>query len=302
MEIGIPQSILSTYGEVVFNVLDGTASSADSLAGTGYTIKAPVGLPDGCGYYVTFVGGNDMAPIRNPITHRPHKHGAIVHRFRKAPVVVHVEGQILGNTPTNRRVLADHLRDVLNPILQAGVFGQPNEAIGRYFWKPAGQPIRFRAVRLYDPLVIEPQSPGSAAPKTFSFSLVSEHAEALTYSQAVTTIAANSSAVIANNGNTETWPVVKVYGVTTSGFTLSNGTHRLRWGQGRDPAPVAIRGDYIEIDMYRQTMYWNGDQANALRFLHMRDSDFWSIPRGGKTVSIVGAGPITVLSNDAWVG
>lgn len=298
MDVGIPQSILSTYGEVVFNVLDGNATGQGL---SGQTVKSPLGLTDG-GYLVTFVGGNDMAPIRNPVTHRPHSHGAIVHRFRKAPVIVHVEGVIIGKNPTDRRILSDHLRDVFNPMLQAGVFGQPNEAIGRYFWTPAGQTTRFRNVRLYEPLTVEPDTPGSADPKTFTFTLVAEHPEALSYPEIETSIAKNSSAAVANIGNAANWPVALVYGITTDGFVLSNGSYQLRWGQGRDPAPVRILGTYIEIDMFRQTMYWDGDEANALRFLHMRDSDFWTIPRGGATVSITGAGPVTLKSHHAWVG
>lgn len=294
MEVGILQSIRSGAGEVVFNVLDGDASG-DALGGG--TVLAPVGLPDGNGYHVTFVGGNDGAPIRNPVTNRPHRDGAIVHRFRRTAKIIYVEGLVVASAPQYRTTLDDHLRTVLGAMLKAGVFGQPNEALGRYLWKPSGYPTRFHACRLYEPLVIEPSAAGSADPKTFHFSLVSEHPEALTYSQSVL-----PAGLVPNAGNTETWPVVRVYGVTTSGFVLSNGTYQIRWGQGRDPSPVAVLGDYIEIDMFRQTMYWNGDQANALRFLHMMDSDFWSIPLGGATVSVTGAGPLEILSNDAWVG
>ncbi len=302
MDVGIPQSLLSSYGEVVFNVLNGSAVSANSLAGLGFTIKAPVGLPDGNGYLVTFVGGNDGAPIRNPITNRPHKHGAIIHRFRKSARFIYVEGEIIASTPANRTILDDHLRSALDGMLQSGVFGQPSDPLGRYFWRPPGKPTRFHNVRLFDELKIEPSSPGSAAPKTFSFTLVAERPEALEYPEISTTVPNGAPTVVPNNGNHVSWPVLKVFGVTTSGFTINNGTHTLKWGQGLDPAAVTILGTYIEFDMFRQTAYWDGDQANALRFIHMGDSDFWFIHKGGSTITAQGAGPVTVLSNHAWVG
>jgi len=72
VESNIPVTIHSSAGEVIFNVLegDGTAVAADlrpgSLAGLS-DVVAPVGLPDGNGYHVTFIGGNDGAAFRHGV-------------------------------------------------------------------------------------------------------------------------------------------------------------------------------------------------------------------------------------------
>ena len=288
MEINIPVSVLSSVGEVVFNVLDGDAT-AESLAGLD-NVVAPIGLPDGNGYHLTFIGGNDGAPIRNPITNKPHSHGAIPHRFRRSGKIIHVEGIIVATKPRYRPILDDGLRSVLGGTIHTGlnppVFGQKSDALGRFFWKPAGADTRFHAIHLYEPLDI---TGDGAAPKTFVFSLYSEHPEALTYDSDVPL----SEGFIPNDGNTATWPVIRVY--ATGSFTLSGpGGYALYWNS------LATFGDYIEIDMFRQTMYWNGNGANALPYLNMQTSDFFSIPTGGGSVSC--DMPIEVFSNDAWVG
>jgi hypothetical protein len=308
VDVGIPVSLLTPNGEIVFNVLTGDATD---LGLSGLTAEvAPIALPDGNGYHLNFIGGNDGADIRNPITARPHTDGAIIHSFRRQAKYITVEGLVVASGPEYRSILDDALVDVLDGCLTAGVFGQPSENNGRLFWKPAGQPVRFHTVHLYSgPEITGPgaQAGGSpagiAGPKTFSFSLVSEHSEALTYTQDVTDIEDPGTVVIPNAGNTATWPVVKVY--AEDPFTLTGpGGYQLVWGQDvrnhADEYPPTFPGAYIEIDMFRQTMYWDGDGANALIYLGMQDSDFFTIPAGGGDVTC--DVPFQVLSNAAWVG
>ena len=293
MEIGIPHSIRSDAGEIVFNILDGTATNADSLAGL-LDVVAPVGLPDGNGYLLTQIVGMDDADVRNPITNKPHTDGAIVHRFRRAPKFIRVEGLIVASKPQYRVTLDDALRTVLDACLHAGVFGQLNENGARWFWTPKGKATRFHTVYLYEPLEIVAGGE-IAAPKTFSFTLVAERPWALTYTQSVLTL----PITIPNAGNAETWPVFKVY--ATGSFTLARADGwQLIWKTVADGGHGTVNGDYIEIDMFRQTMYWDGDGANALSGLVMASSDFWPVPVGG--IAATCEFTTTVLSNDAWVG
>jgi len=316
VEVGIPTSLLSQdSGEIVFNVLTGDATG-QGLSGLGGSVY-PQGLPDGNGYLLTNIVGADSATVRNPYHVRPHSHGGIVHRFHRASKIIAVEGMIVATKPEYRQQMTDWLRHVLADMVTVGVFGQPSDKAGRWFWKPAANPadlsnpayqIRFHSVHtltgldVIGPAASEGSSPsGVAGPKTFTFELIADRPEALSYAQDSTDIDGFGSGFVPNAGNTDTWPVVKVY--TGGPFTLFGpGGYTLIWGQGPDPAGYSILGSYIEVDMRRETMFWDGDGANALRYLDMANSDFFSIPPGGGDVSALGASSLGVLSNSAWVG
>jgi hypothetical protein len=264
---------------------------------------APVGLPDGNGYLITGIVGADGASVRNPFHVHPHKHGGIIHRFHRTSKIIAIEGLVVASSAQYRPVLDDALRSVLQDMLTVGIYGQPSDHPGRLLWKPVGADIRFSSVHLYQALDILPpgasagmSATGIAGPKNFSFSLIADRPEALRYTQDVT-----HGGFTPNIGNTETWPVIRVY--ANGPFTLSNGVDALYWGyQDEDPNPPFFPSGvtYIEIDMHRETMYWDGHYADALRYLSMERSTFWSIPAGGCTITC--DMPIDVLSNSAWVG
>jgi hypothetical protein len=213
--------------------------------------------------------------------------------------------------------MTDKLRAACLDVLSPGIFGAANEVYGRLFWHPVGQPVRFHKIHLSNMFDVQGPSAteggstaGIAGPKTFTFELTSEHPEALEWEGDETDIDGFGAGFVPNDGNTETWPVVQV---TTAGpFTLfgpgPNGEpsgRSMRWGFGPDPRqnPPPIDGTYIEIDMHRQTMYWDGDGSNALAGLDMANSDFFSITPGGGDVSVTGAASaVKVFSNSAWVG
>jgi hypothetical protein len=273
-------------GEVIFNSLDPTTHPIASLAGSG--VLAPDGLPDGNGYHVNFVGGNDGAPIRNPITNRPHTHGTIPHTFRRSGTIVQIDGDFIVTKPQYRKVLADSLRSVLEPSLLFVPWLTTDRF--RFLWTPPGQGTRYREGKLHDKLVI---TGSDANPKGFSFSMFFERPEALGLAGG-----SYGAGVVPNNGNTDTFPVVHVS--AGAPFTLDNGTHQVKWGKTfihGGPAPIS--GSYIEVDMLRQTMVWDTGE-NALGRIYMPDSDFFTIPPGGATISC-DAG-VTVISHDGWVG
>jgi len=310
-------SLYTPLGEIVFNDLSGDATSA-SLAGLGGNIwpgpgvvPASVsagwnatGLPAGNGYLMQFASGMHGGAVRNPVDNRPHKHGGIIHKFYSGPKYFTLQGLVVGDTPEIRQVLYDYLAGWVFSAMQTDC---------RFFFKPPGQATRFKTVRNYDATeIVGPQgtagaSPDNiAAPKEYTAQFVSVNPFSYTYSERdngvyedVPTIYGGGSVFIPNEGTADTWPVIEVYAPPSSSFlasfTLDNGTYQVEW------AGNVAHGHYVEVDMFNETMYMDGNSTNELGGLNDQ-SDFWSIPPGGCTVSVTpGAHHIVVKSNDAWV-
>jgi hypothetical protein len=286
MEVGIPMSLQSpSMGELVFNDFSGTAATI------GGAQAFPLGLGAGCGYLIQRVQGFDGAPIRNPVDNRPHKSGGIVHTFRRAAKVWTVEGIIC--VPDNvsgpieratRTVLEDALRGYSDSVMAV---------TARFFFQPSGQVTRFQECRLYEPIDIGYDV--ISGPKNFSMTLVAADSRAYNYTQDLTVVLDGVPIAVPNEGNTESWPVIEVSG-PSSGFTLANaGGFTIDWTGSLGA------GHHIEVDMFRETMYNDGSGANRLGGLNLSNSDFWSIPPGGTTVSLDGAPDAQILSNSAWV-
>lgn len=309
MDSGIPQSLLTTMGEIVFNDITGDASeTAELLAGDlgvlprkvwpgpGVHPDYPLGLPPGNGYQMQFVSGMHGSTVRAQVDNRPHKAGGIVHKFYAGPKYFTLDGLIIGDDPTIRAVLYDML---------AGWVFSSMQADARYFFKQPGQTTRFKTCRSYDSTeILGPQgSPGGspsgiAAPKQYVLQFVAVNPFSYTYTERDTVIAGGASAFIPNDGTVETWPVIEVFCIANgagASFTVSNGIFDVEW------AGALASGDHIEVNMFNETMYRNGNSTNKLPGLNDQ-SDFWSIPPGGCTVSATpGADHIVVKSNDAWI-
>lgn len=154
MEVGNPQSLVSTFGTLVFNELDNGAG---------------LGLDPGNGYLAQAIEGGVYPQIRNPVGNRPRADGGIVHKFFKGSKDIRIEGIIVATAPVFRTLLDDHLRGVTNPGLAEDM---------TYTWGNPPYPysdVRTHQVRLFEPVDIPAQSSGggaSAAPKTFSFTLI----------------------------------------------------------------------------------------------------------------------------------
>ncbi len=159
MDVGCPQVLVSEGGTIIFNDFTGT----------------PYDLPEGNGYLMQYVEGNDHAPIRNPVTNLPRKSGGYVHMFWKGPKPIILQGLVIGTTPEHRQTLNDFLLGVTDACLASD---------GTYSWTPEGGGIRSHAVRLFDSEEIlgasggPGTSPGNvAAPKQYAFSLIAADPE-----------------------------------------------------------------------------------------------------------------------------
>ena len=269
MEIGVAQRLITPAGTITFN-------------------------GSGDGYFITEISGMDGSSIRNPIQSRPQTHGVLVHRFLRGAKYITVTGLVIASTPASRVSLISALINALGSILPDGT----SATEGQYVWDPPGVSSRYHTVHLYEtPDVVGPGSSaggspeGIAGPKTFTFSLISDRPHAWTYNTAYQALGAE----IPNAGNTHSWPIIRVPG--NADFTLMNGDgFELDWIEANSLGS----GSYIEIDMLRQTMRWDGTGASAVDGLNMARSDFWSVPPGGTWV--LAPGGSTYLSPDAWVG
>jgi hypothetical protein len=147
VELGNAQTITSSAGTVTFNDLDDGAG---------------LGLPAGNGYLIQGIEGAEMPSLRIPMENRQRLDGTNMHRSFRDGKIIRISGLIIATTAINRRILADHLQKVLEPLLSAN---------GTYNFTS-----HFHTVRYYEPVEItHPSSSGigaSAGPKAFSFALV----------------------------------------------------------------------------------------------------------------------------------
>lgn len=310
MEVGIRHSLLTQLdggSEIVFNDLSGT-THPKSLSGIVDAAHCwPNDLPDGNGYLMQWISGMHGAPARAPVDVRPHKHGGIVHKFFLSAKYFTLTGLVVATDPEMRTLLNDTLTGWIHNTLQ-------NDA--RYFFKPAGADTRFITVRNFATAdILGPAgSPGAspsgiAAPKQYDTQFVAANPFSYRYTEdspgtgGLTTIALGDTQDQPNIGTVETWPVLRVHG-PISAFTVDNGESQLEWFSAVE-IPV---GHFIEINMYNETMYKDGNSTNELGGFLDAPSDFWAIPPGGAPITFVGTSSHTggdptcdVLSNSAWV-
>jgi phage-related protein len=278
MEIGVPLSLLTAQNvELAFNDF---SVNPTSLSG----VITPYAPGVGNGYLIQKITGLDGAPIRNPMDSRPHKSGGIGHAFLRDFRVFTIEGIVMAETNAIRTAMEDKLRGVAESLMKDQ---------GRCFFIPSGQATRFLEVKHYEAVENSDFPFGLSGPHGFQITFVADRPYPLTYTQIVTNLPDGIATAVGNAGNAETWPVVKVFG-PSSGFTLqrADGTN-ITW------TGTLGAGVYIEIDMFKETMYNNGDEADRLGGLDLENSDFFPIPAGGDTLTVTNA-TASVLANAAW--
>lgn len=116
---------------------------------------------------------------------------------------------------------------------------------------------------------------------------------------------------VTNIGNTDYYPVMKVFGPTDS-FAVINesvvdqaGNPLIVSYDAALPGGQSIPGGaYAYIDFFRNTIYLNGDPANNLKAgINVPFTDFWPLAPGSNTISVSGAysgSQIIMQWFDAW--
>lgn len=261
----IPFTLTSPYGDLVLN----------DTAGLRFVL-----IPSGC----------DMgAPLRVTKDNVPQGNGSILHRRFE-------EGYQCSLTLMFWRdkkpacgddlvIMLDELNKHVRGLLNAG------DNQGRLSWLPSGL-AAYRMlddIRLLERLQVQAPSDGRGTVASFSVDT------AYPYAQDLTQQSTALNATITNTGTVAYWPVVKVFG-PTSAFTLTNVTT----GELIDYSGTNIPAlSWVEIDMFRNTMYLNGSGANLISSLNMLTSDFFPLDVGANALTISGA-TATVLWAPAY--
>lgn len=102
---------------------------------------------------------------------------------------------------------------------------------------------------------------------------------------------------LTNGGTADFWPVLKVYDLTSWTVTHNDLGVSLSFDDSR-PGAGSLTGTYIEIDMFRNTAFVDGDQADAMPGIVIETSDFFPLSPGANSITTDAS--VTFLLNDAW--
>lgn len=239
-------------------------------------------------------GCRAVRPLRVAVTPVPQGDGDIHHTRYAGGYQVRLAVQLWtdrGEPACGADLVAMH--DLLMLHLEA----LRNGVVGRLVWTPTGAPDcrMLDHVRLLE--VEPPESEAGVWSMTFSLDSPFPYAITCTEKQ----LALTGSNVAVNAGNTEHWPVARVNG-PTSAFVLTNQETGLQvvYSASLPGAQSIPGGSYAEIDMFRHTIYLNGNGPNLKPGLDLEFTDFWSLLVGSNTITLSGATGL-LLYNDAWL-
>ncbi len=117
-----------------------------------------------------------------------------------------------------------------------------------------------------------------------------------------TLVADGGTEIITNAGNHEAYPVIEVYG-STSAFTITNNS---LIDQNGNPLQIVYDGtaigggDYAEIDVFKNSIYLNGNQANLKSGIDPAATDFFVLRPGDNEIDAAGA-DVQFRFNNSWV-
>lgn len=103
------------------------------------------------------------------------------------------------------------------------------------------------------------------------------------------------SETITNNGNTPSYPTIKVYGKSLSTFKLSN------FSVGEEIVvltALASSADSIEVNLLKKTAVLDG--ADASRYLHF-PVGWWGLKPGANSLSFPASSKVIITYRDAWL-
>lgn len=232
----------------------------------------------------------------------PQMDGAILHHRFLAGMEMGLAVQLWQDTSN---IACDTLLQTMLDTLMGYIYGLLNaeDNRGRISWLPDGNSSANSSQRMLDDIRLltyptQGQN-GGAVEITFSVDCALPYAEDLTQDS----VALGASVTAPNLGNRSTYPVFKIDGPFTN-FILTNVSTGLQIVYDSTLPPgtgLAVGGgDYIEIDMFRNTAYLNGDQSNLKPGIDILSSDFFPLIPGNNTITLAGASTGTILINSAW--
>lgn len=192
------------------------------------------------------------------------------------------------------RLMLEHLGLYLQAVLNGR---------GRWFWQPSGY---FDERMLDDARWLIDVSRDLDGPRTtVTFGIDSPwpyFVDATEQFGSDTFVADGGTTILSNLGNHEAYPVIEVYG-TTSAFTLTNES---LVDQNGNPLQIVYDGttitspDFAEIDVFRNTIYLNGNEANLKSGIDATETDYFFLRPGDNEITIDGA-DAQFRMNNSWV-
>ena len=259
-------------------------------------INTPVVFTAGTGTYFLRPDGCKLEnQVRQTKDFVPQADGAILHRRFTGGMEMTLAIQLWQDTETIacdtlQQEMLDDLMGYLYGLLNAG----DNE--GRISWVPEGGSSVSSTSRMLDDIRLlsypaESQQPGSPYEITVTVDCALPYAEDLT--QLSPSVAGGGGTVI-NNGNRPTYPVWQIYNGSGANlaFTLTNTTtgDSLSFDDSLPGCANIASGEYVEIDTFRNSLTKVAAGpvlSNVAAGLVMTTSDFFSIPPGSNTITLV---------------
>lgn len=290
IEWEIPFVMNTGQGELHFNACEGVYTTIG--AGTGSTGFQYKPLHGDC--YMTPGASQGLRIAKEAI---PQADGTLIHRRFKWGYEIQFKLAFWKNDEIAKGedlvTMWDHLILHLNSIMNDD---------GRVRWLPSGRTDINANYRMVDDVRVlqwpVPQWDGINFQTTFQ--LESPFPYGLDYMEITTNLLDSVPQTLNQPGNTDMYPVFKVYG-PTSLFVLENATTGVQITYNDSlPGAVAIGGgDYVEIDTFRNTAYLNGSGANLKAGIDVLVSDFWPLIPFDNDVQVAGA-DADVLWQAAW--
>jgi hypothetical protein len=184
---------------------------------------------------------------------------------------------------TDLRLMLEHLGLYLQAVLNGA---------GQWYWQPSG----VSGFRMLDAVrwLVDVSRELDSRRTTVTFTIDSPFPcfqDALQQSGSDTLIGDGGSAILTNAGNHEAYPIIEVLSGTAA-FTIINNS---LVDQNGDPVQIRYDGtgivapDFAEIDVFRNTIYLNGNEANLKAGIDAEETDFFVLRPGDNDVEISGA-------------
>jgi hypothetical protein len=268
---------------------------------------------DSAGHHYQLVPDRCSAtlPVRTTEDDAPQSDGKIPHRRWRSGYGVHLAiepmvesgGELDCAGGSDLVAMLDELGLHLNAMIRTGlVSGFPN---ARLFFTPTGY-----ADRMFDRMQLA-SAPAVTLDGALGGMLVEVDMDTpypyyIASEEDDTAVSESGNETITNDGNTDYFPVVEVYG-PTSAFALINYSIEDTDGNPLQivyssslPGGAAIAGgDYLEITFFDGKAYLNGTGANRKAGIDFRYSDFFPIVPGENDIQVTGASAL-FKTNSAW--
>lgn len=256
-----------------------------------------------------------VLPVRTTEDDKPQGDGKIPHRRWRSGYQVHlaieplieVGGEFECPSGGELVQMLDELGLFLNAMIRTGLIaGLPN---ARLIWTPSGG-TSTADDRMFDrlQLVGAPQVTlgGTLGGVLVEVDFDTPYPYYISSEETQTALSGTGVQTIYNAGNTDSFPVIEVYGPSSSFVVLNDSVLDFDGNPlnvtYNDALPGAVAvggGDYIEFVHFVGTAYLNGSGARRLSGVDFRATTFFPLVPGDNFVAVVGATAL-VKSNDAW--